>query len=333
MSAAPGHDVLITSAHTPGGQAIVAALARDPAVLRLLCVHARGATLPQSSARAQHVAVDLTRQRDVRDLLCSELARSVDAIVHLPMRVPGEPRPGARFAQPASVTVAQQLLVIAEEQPRIERFVFVSSASVYRLDSDQPLLVDEDHPLELSAETPEVLRESVAADLVACARIGVSRLHIAVLRCAEMLGANARGPLQDYLGSRVCLRPLGFDPMLNVLAPEDAAEAVRLAVHCRARGVFNIPGRDSLPLSELIHAAGRLGLALPGPVLVPLYGLRRLTTAFGFRYRPERRRFHFGAILDGRRAKAELGYEPSHHIVLRPSALPTPADDRREARD
>ena len=324
MSAMAARDVLITSAHTPVGRAIVAELAHEPAVGRLLCVHERGGVPPPSSARVQHVAVDLTHQREVRALLSSDLGRSVDTIVHLQVPSAAEPNQGARSAPPASVTVAQQLLLIAEEQARVERFVFVSSADVYRIDSNQPVQIDESHPLELSADTSESLRERVAADLVACAHVGVSRLCIAVLRCAEILDAAAGGPLHDYLGSRVCLRPLGFDPMLNVLSLPDAAVAVRLAVLSGARGVFNIPGCDSLPLSELIHAAGRIGLALPGPALVPLYGLRRLTTAFRFRYRPERRRLHFGAVLDGRRAKAELGYQPSHHVVLSPSAFATP---------
>jgi hypothetical protein len=34
-----------------------------------------------------------------------------------------------------------------------------------------------------------------------------------------------------------------------------------------------------------------------------------------FRYDMNHRRFHFSAVLDGRRAMEILGYEPSHPIV------------------
>jgi UDP-glucose 4-epimerase len=217
-------------------------------------------------------------------------------------------------ARPAAET--RLWLLDAEEHAGIERAVVLSAADVYRIQASEPTLIDEDHPLELSANAPPALRERVESDVIACARFGVSRLPIAVLRCAELLAPGSGGQLFDYLGSRVCFRPLGYDPMLNVLSLPDVAEAVRLAALSREPGVFNVPGADTLPLSELIHAVGRLGVAVPGPALGPLYGLRAAATAFRFRYAPERRLFHYGAILDGGRAERALGYTPRHRIAL-----------------
>lgn len=194
------------------------------------------------------------------------------------------------------------------------RFVLLSSADVYRVETDEPTLIDEDHPLELSQRAPAAIRERVEADLVACARMGVSRLSIAVLRCADILAPGSLGQLHDYLSSKVCLRPLGYDPMLNVLSLPDAANAVRLAALSHEPGVFNVQGLDSLPLSGLIHRAGRIGLPLPGPLLSPLYSLRAAATAFRFRYAPDRQRFHYGALLDGRKACRTLGYVPAHAV-------------------
>jgi UDP-glucose 4-epimerase len=99
--------------------------------------------------------------------------------------------------------------------------------------------------------------------------------------------------------------------MMHVMTVEDAARALLQAVHTRPRGVFNIPGKDILPLSQAIERTQRIGLAVPGPALAPLYGLRAAALRTDFRYDLNQLRFHFSGVLDGRRARVELGYEPT----------------------
>jgi UDP-glucose 4-epimerase len=94
------------------------------------------------------------------------------------------------------------------------------------------------------------------------------------MRCAELLAKGVGSELFDYLCAPVCLRPLGFDPMLDVMSLADAARALTAAAGSDARGVFNVPGKDVLPLSALIARAGRRTLPLPGGLLTPLYRLR-----------------------------------------------------------
>jgi UDP-glucose 4-epimerase len=142
-----------------------------------------------------------------------------------------------------------------------------------------------------------------------CAHLA-GALPIAVLRCAEIIAAGTGSQLWDYLQSRVCFRPLGFDPMLNVLSLADAVAAFEAALRSTAIGVFNIPGHDTLPLSYAIEESGRADIPVPGPLMAPLYGLRRLVAGFDFRYDLNLRRFHFGGVLDGTRARETLGYVP-----------------------
>ena len=44
--------------------------------------------------------------------------------------------------------------------------------------------------------------------------------------------------------------------------------------------------------------------------MAPLYQLRRRIAGFEFRYDLNARRFHFGGVLDGTRAREQLGYVP-----------------------
>jgi nucleoside-diphosphate-sugar epimerase len=138
----------------------------------------------------------------------------------------------------------------------------------------------------------------------------LSALRIVVLRCAELFAPNSGSQLYDYVRSRVCLRPVGYDPMLNLLTMEDAVRAHLLALRGTVHGVFNIPGWDTLPLSRLIAVADRVGVPVPGAVLAPLYRLRQATVGTQFYYRMNAARFHLGGVLDGSRAHSELGYEP-----------------------
>jgi hypothetical protein len=159
--------------------------------------------------------------------------------------------------------------------------------------------------------TPPWLRDRIEADLTVCAHFG-RPLQIAVLRCAEILAADSGSQLWDYLSSRICLRPLGFDPMLNVLSLEDAVAAIAAGARSTHTGVFNIPGANTLPLSCAIAESGRMDVPVPGPLLGPLYGLRHWIAGFEFRYDLNLRRFHFGGVIAGARAHRLLGYVPSH---------------------
>jgi UDP-glucose 4-epimerase len=318
--------VLVTGAHAPLGAALVAALRADPAVDHVLDVGNE---------------IDLTRPRSVHDLLYGPARKlGITAVVHAPLHASA--RDGGRRIHAENVETTREMLLACDGHPTIQRFVYRSAAEVYAIRSSEPNLLDEDAPLEFDPAATQWVRDRVEADLSVSARMGMSsRLSIAVLRCAEVLAAHSGSQLWDYLQSRVCFRPLGFDPMINVLSIEDAVAAVRLALGARDDGIFNIPGADTLPLSALIGLAGRIDIPVPGRLLAPLYRLRTWSVGFEFRYDLNFRRFHFGGIVDGARAATVLGYRPRHPVRWNRSApaqprsrlrQPRPVDDRRDRR-
>ena len=181
--------------------------------------------------------------------------------------------------------------------------MFKSQTEVYQIQHNLPVLITEEHPLNMAGGAPQWLRDRVEADITACTRMGLSDLEIMVLRCAEVLAPGTGSQLFDYLESAVCLRPAGYDPMLNLISIADIVRALEMA--CKAdgvQGVVNIPGADSLPLSECIHRWGRSSIPLPETVLSPLYRLRRKLRGAEFSYGMNRRRFHYASVPDGTRA-------------------------------
>jgi UDP-glucose 4-epimerase len=308
--------VLVLGASTPLGERLCQTLLADSALRAVLAVgrEPREQVRLPDDARLTYQQVDITHARPVHDMLFGT-ARDlgVDVVVHLAMHRGNDF--GTRM-HVQNVESLRWLLSLADRHPTLRRLVFRSYAEVYRVEPGLPSVITEDHPLELSPEAPQWVRDRVEADLLACSQMGMTAgLEIAVLRCAELLAPNEGSQLYDYLSAPVCLRSAGFNPMLNVLTLEDATEALRLAVGAGGtQGLFNIPGADTLPLTRCIRLSGRLEVPVPGPLLAPIYEVRHRLRGAPFSYRINRGRFHLAAVLDGSHARRTLGYEPRHRV-------------------
>lgn len=329
MSATTRHrGVLVTGATTPFGRALVAALLARPETEAVLAVAVEDDWGGPRDPRLRYVHCDLTRSRGLHDLLFGPVRDlGITAVVHSAHH--RSVRVGGPRVHALNVETTREMLQLAERHPTIRRFVYLGSAEIYRIDSAVPELIGEDHPIEMSPEMPQRLRDRVEADLTVCTRMGLSPLSVAVLRVAEIFAADSGSQLYDYLLPSVCYRPLGFDPMLDVISIGDAVRAAVRAVDASAQGVFNIPGADVLPLSAAIAAEGRVGILVPGPVIRPLYAARALVRRSEFSWTLNRWRFRWSGVLDGARAQALLAYSPTvpvwrgdTHYPSKPSESP-----------
>lgn len=301
--------VIVTGASTPLGAAVIAELLGDRNVDRIVAI-AREPVATHADRRVECRQLDLTRRRVIRDLLWDARSLGIDCVIDgMQHRDIGDRGPTVH-AQ--NVHATQELVLGCVDHPTIKRFVYRSFGELYMESLATTQLVDEDAPLDIARGMSQWLRDRFEAELVVCAQLATS-LSIAVLRCAEVFAAGTGSQLWDYVQSRVCLRPLGFDPMVNVLSLDDAARALVLAARSDARGVFNIPGRDTLPLSILLQRCRRMDIPVPGPLLAPLYALRRITGR-DFRYKANARQLHLGCVLDGTRAREQLGYTPGTSV-------------------
>ncbi|MCC6807487.1 MAG: NAD-dependent epimerase/dehydratase family protein [Deltaproteobacteria bacterium] len=302
---------LVTGATTPLGRSLCARLLASGCEVLAVGLEAESAARFLIPEAAAYAAADLAKPRELHDLVFGPAkARSIDTVFHLAthrsLGVEGE------RVHALNVEALRQLIAHCEAHPTIARLVYRSYAEVYRVDQRLPNVIDEEHPLDHGAGRPQWLRDRVEADGVACARMGMTKLEIAVLRCADVFASGTGSQIYDYVRSRVCFKPLGFDPMINLLSLEDAAEALFLAGAAeRGQGVFNVPGADTMPLGLCIRSAKRIAVPLPGPLLLPLYALRRRIIRTEFSYGLYKGRMHFPGILDGRRAREVLGFQPA----------------------
>ena len=296
--------VLVTGATQPLGRAVIARLLEaDEGPILAVGLEEDGGFGPEVTYRR----VDLSHSRAIKALVDGPVASmGLSCVVHLAFHRRG----GGHRARKLHTDGTRELLHRCEAHPGVRRFIFRSSAEVYATRPDRPDMLREDHPLELSGRGGPWLQELVEADVSVAMRMGMAPMEVVILRCAEILSPHMGSQLYDYLQSRVCLRPLGFDPLVNVLSLDDAARAMALAVSARGSGVYNIPGKDILPLSRAARLWGRQSIGLPGPLLGPLYRWRGRLRGTDFRYEDNAWHFHFNGVLDGSRAREGLCYEP-----------------------
>lgn len=304
---------LITGATTPTGRALIGQLLSEDDTERIIAVGGEATRDVAADARLTRLFVDLRRERSIRKLVFGPvrdegITTVIDMATHRSASARGE------RVHAFNVDKTRRLLHFAERVETIERYVYRSFGTVYRVSGELPAIVDEDHALRIGPGVPQYVLDRVEADLAVCARMGMSRMQIAVLRVAECLAPETGSQLFDYLQSQVCMRPLGFDPMMNVISEEDTAEALSLAARSRAQGIFNIPGYDTLPLSRIIQRFGRREIAVPAPLMRPAYALRRATIGAEFHFSLARDQLRFGFVLDGQRAREVLSYAPRHPI-------------------
>ena len=212
--------VLVTGATTPIGERLCRSLLADTSVEHVLAVghHPPERALPFAHGkRLVYRQVDLSRSRAVHELLFG-IARDlgVQVVMHLSKYRSVNAR-GSRV-HALNVEAVRSLLSLSERHPTIRRLVLKSYVEVYQIQHNLPVLITEDHPLNMAGGAPQWIRDRIEADLTACTRMGLADLEIMVLRCAEVLAPGTGSQLFDYLSSSVCLRPAGYDPILNLLS-------------------------------------------------------------------------------------------------------------------
>jgi UDP-glucose 4-epimerase len=191
----------------------------------------------------------------------------------------------------------------------VKQFLILSSHYVYGALPENPYFLDEEAPLNASRTYPEI-RDLVETDGLAMAFLWkYPDINSVVMRPVNILGYYVHSAVGRYLKLRRVPSMWGFDPMMQFIHEEDVAEAMAIAIEKRIRGVYNVVGPGSVPMSVAIRETGGKPIHLPEP-------LARMVIDQLFRYKLYP--FPAGAIdfvkypctLDGSRFLKETGFQP-----------------------
>lgn len=316
--------VLVTHADEPIGRRLVKQLFHDPRVEEILALG--GGPVPRAFARflapggprTTYARVDLAKHRPVANLFHSAAFRAarIDSIVHLPRHgicnESAAPLVGGLSERTAE---ARMIVQYAIESADVRSLIALGSAFVYKLQPGNANRVDEDSELDLDPKVGADIRSWIDADMIIHGEVHSERLRVVLLRAPTVVADGGFVYMNPALPPNApCARALGFDPICSVISDKDSARAIRAALHSRRSGIYNIAGREAVPLSVLLRWTGRSAPALPHPLLSWVGSgarLLRLGPA-PFSGTPLR----FGFTLDTRRAERELGFCVGDEIGL-----------------
>lgn len=231
-----------------------------------------------------------------------------DTVIHLAQS--GEEQFDPRHHQPPRANVREALeLLGACADTGVNRVVLRSSTLIYGASPNRPARIPESVPLSDTASYP-LIRDYVAIERL-LTQFGTRNPHVQVvaLRCAHLIGDGIVSPLSAYLQQSRPRTLLGFDPLIQVLHPHDAAVAFVLAALLpNASGAYNLAADTPLRLSQAIALTG----GIPMPLLeLAFTSVHRLSNAawrvtgtmpFDVSY------LRYDCIADTRRATHELGW-------------------------
>jgi UDP-glucose 4-epimerase len=192
----------------------------------------------------------------------------------------------------------------------VSHVVMRSFTAVYGARGQNPNFIGEDHKLQANPALGWARDKVEAEQHAASFAKRYKALKVTVLRLAPLLGPGVRNFYTRLFDHRVVPVLMGFDPLFQLLHPEDALLAFEAAVAQSPGGAFNIVPRGSLSLATALHLA--LKIPLPVPHVVA-YAATDLLWAAGVGQAPSGfvDYARYPVLGDGEKAERELGFSPT----------------------
>ncbi len=138
-------------------------------------------------------------------------------------------------------------------------------------------------------------------------RLAAAGAEMVVLRPAPVAVHDGRDHLCRLLRGRAAVVPAGYDPALQILHPEDLAEAVRCALE-RGAGAYHVAPAGAVPVRGALRLAGTRRIAVDALLQRPF---RALAARLGWADpAAQLDGLRHSAAVSGRKIERELGFTP-----------------------
>jgi len=317
-----GLTVAVTGPTGTFGFGLMPLLEADDRVARVIGIARR----PFDPARRGWTKMEY-RRGDVRDPDALRKAfRDADVVVHLAFMIVGGDKHTTR-----SVNIEGTLNTFwAAAEAGVARFVYASSVAAYGFHADNPLGMDEEWPVRPADRLYYARQKAELEELLALERAEYPEVGLYVLRPSVVVGPHtvgAKGVLPDPLMRlaplarrihgqfrRMPLRiPVAVpDLPVQMVHEDDVGRAlVQCVLAAGPPGSYNIAGEGVLSTVDVVREMGFAVIPLPAgpahraartmvrlPLLPPLAGWLETAT--------------HPAVMDTRRARSELGWQPRY---------------------
>jgi UDP-glucose 4-epimerase len=217
--------------------------------------------------RLRFYRLDLTNPTadvDVAEILQRE---GVEVLVHLAFRQ--SPTPDVEYDHELE-TIGSLHVMHACSAAKLRRLVVASSTMLYGPRPDNPNFLTESHALRGHPQAHCVQNRVEVEELLTEWARRHPDTEVSVLRHCWIMGPTYVDHVVRYFERRIVPVMLGYDPLLQFVHEEDLVHAFERATLESHPGVFNVVGKEVLPLSTLLALAGKRALRLPSPLVYRL---------------------------------------------------------------
>lgn len=220
------------------------------------------------------------------------------------------PRRDATYAHELE-SIGTLNLLAAAAAAGVKHVTLRSFTAVYGARGQNPSFLTEDRPLP-PASQPRWLRDKLEAEGHAASFAKrYPNLGVTVLRFAPLFGPGVHTFYTRIFDHRVVPVLMGFDPLMQLLHPDDALRAAEVAIARRPRGAWNVVPSHPIPLATALHLSAKLPVPVPHPVA---YAAADALWAIGVGEAPgafvDFVRYPF--VADGEKASRGLGFTAAH---------------------
>lgn len=263
---------------------------------------------PPPALGVRHRALDLTEPASDQRLLELLREEEVDTVVHAAFFT--NPRRDAGYAHELE-SIGTLNLLAAAAAAGVQRVIVRSFTAVYGARGHNPNFLTEDHPLQPNPSLSWVRDKLEAEQHAAAFARRYPGMAVTVLRFAPLFGPGVHTFYTRIFDRRVVPLLMGYDPLVQLLHPDDAVAALLSAIEAAPGGAYNVVPSRPIPLLTAFHLAAKIPVFVPHPVA---YAGADLLWAAGLGAAPgafvDYVRYLF--VADGEKARQRLGFAPRY---------------------
>lgn len=269
-----------------------------------------------SPSRFIYMKVDILKYRELHNLFISPELReaNINTVVHLAF----VEEISRRDLDPHTLNVegTKNLLDMCMNTKGIKKFIFKSTIFVYKLKPDSPTVIDESGDLNFDPNAPQWIKDRVDADMLCRSAMENDKMDIVVLRFPHIIGRNINSQMNIYLNQRIVFKIMGFDPVINLIHSKDVVNAIQHAIHANVRGVFNIRGRETAPLSTFLRLNKKRPIPVPASVFSLINSIQWKLGITDFYYPVNKDILKYNCVPSSERMEKILKFTPKNHVRL-----------------
>jgi UDP-glucose 4-epimerase len=231
---------------------------RGPEAVLALDISAPPATLV-----VRHREIDFTQPASDQRLLDVFRDEGVDEVVHCAFFT--NPRRDQSYAHELE-SIGSLSVLAAAAAAGVRQVVMRSFTAVYGAHGRNPNFLTEDRPLQPNLGLAWVRDKLEAEQHAASFARRYPEMKITVLRFAPLFGPNVHTFYSRIFDHRVVPVLMGYDPLVQLLHPEDALAAAMAAIERAPGGAINVVPRRPIPLDTALHLASKVPVPVPHPL-------------------------------------------------------------------